>query len=815
MPAKYALEAAQLFHACDPGSLGIDSTADIEVREGVVGQARALDAVHFGTRMGGDGYNVFVLGPPGTGRFEAVVHILGEESRRRPPPADWCYVDNFDEPHKPKALSMPPGRAGQLREDMVQLTEDLGTAIPASFETEEYHARVEKLDQELAERRNAAFNELAEEATKRRVQLLHTPQGFAFAPLDDKDEVITPEHFEQLESEQKQRIQQTVEDLQKKLQRVVRQFPAWQKETREKIRELDREIAHYAVGHLIDVLQENYADLPDVVAHLEAIEHDLVEHVHEFRDEQTGPLSMMLQGGAGRASVLQRYGINVLVDHGGDECAPVVHQDLPSYGNLIGRVEYRAQMGTLVTDFTLIKPGDLHRANGGYLVLDARQVLMQPFAWEALKRALRTREIRVEPLERTYGLLRTLSLEPEHIPLDVKVVLIGDHLLYYLLYEFDPDFRELFKVAADFEQTVDRGDQATAYVGMLTRMIREHELRAFDSAALARVIEYSTRLAGDRDKLSAHLRALSDLLREADYWAAQESRSTVTRDDVQRAIDAQIHRADRVRERIYEAIQKGTIRIDTDGERSGQVNALSVLDLGNFSFGQPTRITATARLGEGEVIDIERETELGGSIHSKGVLILSNFLASRYAQGYPLSLTGSLVFEQSYATVEGDSASLAELCALLSALAELPVRQALALTGSVNQLGQVQAIGGVNEKVEGFFDVCNARGLTGRQGVVIPRTNVRHLMLRGDVVQAVQEGRFAVYAVDTVDEALEVLTGVDAGKRGDDGRFPPDSVNGRVEARLVHLAHRRRRYSRESGNGTAENGEIDEPEDSG
>ena len=451
-----------------------------------------------------------------------------------------------------------------------------------------------------------------------------------------------------------------------------------------------------------------------------------------------------------------------------------------------------AQLGALVTDFNLIKAGALHRANGGYLILDARKVLLQPFAWEELKRALSSEEIRIEVLGQTLSLISTVSLEPESIPLDVKVVLLGERLLYYTLSQLDPDFAELFKVAADFEDQMDRTpENHLLYARMIATMVRQEGLRPFDREAVARVIEQSARLAGDAERLSTHVRSIADLLREADYWAGEAQHSVVTAADVQRAIDAQVYRSDRVRERIQEEIQRGTILIDTQGAAVGQVNGLSVLTLGQFAFGRPSRITALVRLGRGEVIDIEREVALGGPIHSKGVLILSSYLGARYARDQPLSLSASLVFEQSYSGVEGDSASSAELYALLSALADLPIKQSLAVTGSVNQHGQVQAIGGVNEKIEGFFDICRAQGMNGEQGVLIPASNVKHLMLRPDVVEAVAAGHFHVYPVETIDQGIELLTGVPAGEPDETGAFPAGSVNQRVEARLRELAERR------------------------
>ncbi len=795
---KAPLTPAELYRPCDRDELPFTTTSELEALEEVIGQERALSAVHLGTRIEGEGFNIYALGTPGTGKFTMIRSMLRNEAATRPTPADWCYVHNFAEPHKPKALQLPPGRAIALRADMEQLIDDVGSAIPSAFETEEYRSRLEELEQEFAERRDKALTDIAEQAKQHRIQFIHTPTGFAFAPLDRDSEVIRPDAFEKLSQAERTRIQQSVEDLQKQLQRVVRQFPVWQKEVREKVKEIDREIARFAASHLITVLEERYGDLPTVVAYLQTVERDIVENVKEFRaDGETPALLAGLTGGSSKTAALQRYKVNVLVDHSAKEAAPVIYQDLPTHASLTGRTEHRAHMGTLVTDFTLIKAGDLHRANGGYLILDAVRVLMQPFAYDALKRALRAREIHIEPLEKRLGLISTVSLEPEPIPLDVKVVLIGDRMLYYLLTNYDPEFHDLFKVAADFEDSIERNDGSPKlFARLIAGIVSQEKLKPLDRDAVARVIEHSSRLSEDAEKLSIHLRSLRDLLQEADYWTQEANRDTTTSADVQRAIDAQIHRSDRVRERLYEHIRRNTIRIDTEGSKAGQINGLSVIDMGTFSFGQPSRITATTRLGDGKVVDIERETELGGKIHSKGVLILSSFLAARYAHELPLSLSASLVFEQSYGRVEGDSASLAELCALLSAVAALPIKQSLAVTGSINQLGEVQAIGGVNEKIEGFFDVCRERRLSGAQGVLIPQANVKHLMLRADVVDAVKQGRFAVYAVENVDEALELLTGLPAGTRDADGAFPEESVNGRIELRLAELADLRRRFSR-------------------
>jgi lon-related putative ATP-dependent protease len=550
-------------------------------------------------------------------------------------------------------------------------------------------------------------------------------------------------------------------------------------------------------------MRKRYAEFPAVIAYLDAVQEDIVENVQEFRKPQDGPqpvLGMPTPPYATDGSpFFRRYRVNLLVDHSESEGAPVDSEDHPTYVNLIGRIEHIAQMGALITDFNLIKPGALHRANGGYLLLDAREVLLQPYAWEGLKRVLRAGEIGIEPLGQALSLVSTVSLEPEPIPLDVKIILYGERRLYYLLHRLDPDFAELFKVEADFNDEMTRTeDSQLGYARMIGMIARQEELRPFNRGAVARLIEHSTRMVSDTEKLSTHLASLADLMREADYWAQVNENGAITASDIQHAIDAQIERADRLRERLQERINRGVIFIDSQGEVVGQVNGLSIIRLGHFTFGQPNRITARVRLGKGKFIDIEREVALGGPIHSKGVLILSSFLGARYAPEHPLSLSASLVFEQSYGGVEGDSASLAELCALLSALAQAPIKQSLAMTGSVNQRGQIQPIGGVNEKIEGFFDICQARGLTDEQGVIIPRANVQHLMLRQDVVEAVADGAFHIYAAETVDEAMALLTDRPAGQRGSDGQFPTASINHQVERRLIEMAEKQRDFQKKA-----------------
>jgi lon-related putative ATP-dependent protease len=801
MGTNNKLEATQLYQWADPEQFDFETTADLEDLSDVLGQPRAVAAIQFGIGMAQDGYNIFALGPTGTGKRRVIRSYFEKRAAEEPVPDDWCYVNNFEERHKPKTIRLPAGKGLAFRNDVDDLIEGLSTALSAAFESEEFQARRQSIRQEFQERQSSAFEELQKKAEGKGIAPLRTPAGLVFAPVKD-GQVLSSEEVQALSKEEQQRLEDKVETLQDELQKIVQQMPSWQRETQEKLKELNREMANFAVGGLIDELREKYSDYPDIVDHLNAVQKDVVENARDFLQagEEKSNLPAMLrvatQDSEAGSPLARRYRANLLVDHSKSEGAPVVYEDHPAYQNLVGRVEHRAQMGALLTDFNLIKPGALHRANGGYLILDVRKLLLQPYVWEALKRTLQSGEIRIESLGQMLSLVSTISLEPDPIPLDVKVALYGEPLLYYLLYHLDPDFAELFKVEADFSERMDRDDDnQQLYARMIATLMHQEKLKPFDRAAVARVIERSARLVGDVQKLSTQTRDITDLLREADYWATEAGNDTVRAENVQQAIEAQIYRADRIRERMQEAIQRDIVLIDTESETVGQVNGLSVIRLGNFAFGRPSRITARVRLGKGNVVDIEREVELGGPLHSKGVLILAGFLGARYAEEQPLSLSASLVFEQSYGGVDGDSASSAELYALLSAIAEVPIRQSLAVTGSVNQHGIVQAIGGVNEKIEGFFDVCQARGLSEGQGVLIPASNVQHLMLRQDVVEAVKANKFHIYPVETVDQGIEILTGLPAGELDEVGEYPEGSVNYRVKKRLAELAKKRRAFS--------------------
>lgn len=793
------LSPDDLYRPCDLAQFPFQTTADLPDLTEVIGQPRAVEAIRFGMGMRGQGYNMYALGPSGTGKTTTIRQFLEQEAARQPVPDDWCYVHNFHEPDKPTALRLPAGQGRALRADMKQLIEELRTAIPAAFESEDYEARKQEVEQKVREQQERILGGVRRQAELRGMAMLRTPQGIGFAPVAN-GQVLSPEQFQQLPAEKREQIERDLRDLEGELQSAIRELRQAERATLEEMKQVNRQVAAFAVGHRIQELRDKYAQCDGVLAYLAAVQDDIIENVGDFQRPERSGLQASFMGlpvtvERSQETQFLRYEVNLIVDHSATHGAPIVYEDNPAYPNLVGTVEHRTEMGALVTDFTLIKAGALHRANGGYLMVDATQLLTKPFAWEALKRALRTGRITIEGLGREYSLISTRSLEPEPIPLQVRVVLLGEPILYYLLYEYDLDFPELFKVAVDFSVDMPREPGNCArYARFVATVARREGLRPFSSDGVARVVEQSARMTEDQERLSIRFRAIVDLLREADYWAGQRGSDVVTAADVRQAVDRQIYRADRIRERILEEITRGTIMIDVQGAKVGQVNGLSVSGLGSFSFGRPSRITARTRLGRGQVVDIEREVALGGPLHSKGVLILSGFLGAHYVREEPLSLGASLVFEQSYGGVDGDSASSAELYALLSDLGGVPIRQDLAVTGSVNQKGEVQAIGGVNEKIEGFFDVCRLMpgGLTGHQGVVIPRANVRHLMLREDVIEAVRAGRFHIYAVSTVDEGIEVLTGVPAGERGADGLFPEGTVNRRVEDRLRAFAERAR-----------------------
>ncbi len=791
-----ALPVAELRRSADPAVLGFKTTADLEPISGLIGQDRALKAIQFGTNIKAHDFNLFVLGASASGKRTAVKQYLDKIADQSPTPADWVYVNNFENPNRPKALKFPPGRARPFAKAMVAAIDELRTTLPAMFEGDDYQARRRSIEEAFRAGQEQGFEALNRRAQEQNIAVLRTPQGFAMAPMHE-GKVVKPEVYNTLPETMRKEIETRIEALQKELELILEKVPKSDKERRARTAELNADVASHVVKAALDEIVAGFAGEPAILAYLDAAAQDLVRNAGLFLASSGEESEVVKQpADSARDMRFRRYMINVMVGNGEATHGAPIHEEInPTFGNIAGRVEHIAQMGALVTDFLLIKPGALHNANGGYLLVDVRKLLLSPFAWEALKRSLKAREIRIEPPSEMAGMMSTQTLDPEPIPLDVKVVLFGDRELYYLLNQHDPDFAGLFKVQADFDdQIVRSAENDQAYARLIASIVTSHGLRAADVGAVARLIDEGARLADDREKLSIEIGRIADIVREADYWAGEAKHDVIRREDVARAIDEQIQRSDRLRDRAQEMITRDIVLLDVAGAKVGQINGLSVLQLGNFAFGKPTRITARVRMGSGRITDIEREVELGGPLHSKGVMILWSYLASLFAQDKPLAMGATLVFEQSYGGVDGDSASSTELYALLSALSDMPIKQSLAVTGSVNQLGQVQAIGGANQKIEGFFDICRARGLTSEQGVLIPKSNVQHLMLRDDVLEAVKSGKFAIYAVETINEGIEILTGVAAGERQQDGRFPPGTINGQVEVKLRLFAERAQAY---------------------
>lgn len=797
MTLPVALTEEQIYHSCPPEKLSFATTAELEDLEQPFGQDRVLRALEFGASMSASGFNLFVLGATGAGKHELVNRFLTNHAAGKPVPSDWCHVYNFQQADKPNTIELPPGDGRTFKSDMNDLVSELETSIPATFESEEYQSRIQELQEEMTRRQQKGLFAIQEEANANNIAMVTTPSGFAFAPMRN-GEVIEPDEYKTFTDEEKKLVEAKVADLQKKLQQAIQQVPRLRKEVRERIHALNEEMVQLTLGGPIGELREKWSHVPAVVEHLDAVRNDVVEHAEAFQDSETG-----VPGG-----LLHRYRANLLVDNAETQGAPVVYEDLPTHQHLTGQIEHRAHQGNLYTDFTLIRAGSLHRANGGYLVLDARRILTQPLAWESLKRVLFSGEIRIESLERLYGLATTVSQQPEPIPLNVKVVLLGDRMLYYLLAHYDPDFLDLFKVEADFADELDRdADSYTLYARMIATMARAAGLKVLDKAAVARVIEHASRLASDQKKLTAHDRVLKNLIVEADHWAGQAGAEHIGIEHIQQAIDEREYRASRIRERSLEQFRRGVVMVASQGEQVGQVNGLSVLQIGATRFGQPTRITATARPGKGQVVDIEREAKLGGPIHSKAVMILSRFLANRYAPMSELSLSASLAFEQSYGGVEGDSASVAETCVLLSAITGVPLKQSLAITGSMNQLGEVQAVGGVNEKIEGFFNVCVQSGEVSGQGVLLPASNVEHLMLNEQVRQAVREGRFSIYPLSHIDQAIALMTGMEVGQPDAEGVYPENTFNRLVVDRLAEFTEVSQKKDDEQANANGGSGD--------
>jgi len=793
----------QLYRTCNLDHLHFETTEELKAPDHLmIGQNRALASTGFGIKMDQDGFNIYALGPEETDKRHLLEVLINKEAADQKVPDEWCYVCNFEDDQKPTALRMPSGEAVKLKNRMNDFVEDLPNILTTAFESEEYQNRRQAIEESLKEEEQEIFSDLQKKAKKRGLTLLSTPIGYSFVPLKE-DEIMKMEEIKQLSDEERKEMEQEIQEFQKELQKILRQIPERQRKFRKMKNELNKEFADFSIRDLMAEMETEFGEQSEIVHYLEEVRQDIIDHVEEIINPGGGnPFLQTLTGGqelnppASEHPVLWRYGVNIMVNNANAEGAPVIYEDNPTYNNLVGSIEHITQMGTLTTDYTYIKPGSLHRANGGYLLLDAYRVLTQPFAWEGLKRVLQSGKIKIESPGQLYGIINTVSLDPDPVDLDVKVILLGSRMLYYLLCAYDPDFKTLFKVEVDFEDEIDwNPENQELYAKLIAGLTQTYNLNPLNRSAVARVIEQAARRVNDNQKITAHIRYITDLLREADYWSRQEGEKVTGKMAVQKAIDQQLYRSGRLRDRIQEEILRKTLFIDTEGSKTGQVNGLTVVNMGNLTFGYPTRITARVRVGTGDVVNIEREVEMSGPVHSKGVLILSAFLGARYALDKPLSLSASLVFEQSYGGVEGDSASSTELYALLSAIAGIPVKQSIAVTGSVNQHGEIQPIGGINEKIEGFFDICDKRGLTGDQGVIIPESNIKNLMLKRAVIDAVAGERFHIYPVKTIDRGMELLTGMEMGTPEADGRYPKDTINYLVEETLNRFASIRQRFS--------------------
>ncbi len=795
-----ALSADKLRRTIDPNSLQLSPRSDLSEPMVLVGQERGTDAIKLASAVEHRDFNLFVLGPAGTGRHQAVRDVLAKEAATRPVPDDWAYVNNFEEPHKPKSLRLPPGTGTKLRRAMQAMVDDLANDIPALFESDEYQTQRRAIEQEFGELHESEMADFIERARSEEIAVLRSPMGFVLTAMQD-GAPVKPQEFNQLPEQQQEEINEKIERLQEDLAKVLRNAPNLEKQHRHRVEELNADMAERVVSSTIDEVEALFPNERPILDYLAAVREDVIANAELFlmssEKNDDGPFPAEVSKHHLHPN-FSRYSVNIMVSHPPKSSgAPIEKVDLPTLDQLTGRIEHLSQMGALITNFTMIKPGALHRANGGYLVLDARSVLSEPLAWDALKRCLRDQQVTITSLAERLSLASTTSLEPDPVPLNVRVVLIGDRLLYTLLVMLDPDFGELFKLQADFEDAIEINESSmNLFARLIVARATTDVSRELLPPAVARVMEEAIRDADDAKKFSLRLDGLIDLIREADHYAGRAGRDAISRADIECAVNEKEKRASRIKEKMREAVARDIMLVEISGNQIGQVNGLSVIGLGGYRFGSASRITASVRLGSGKLIDIEREVELGGPLHSKGVMILSGYLTSTYALDVPFSLHASLVFEQSYAGVEGDSASSAELYALLSALSGLAINQGFAVTGSVNQSGGVQAIGGVNEKIEGFFETCQLKGLTGEQGVLIPESNVQHLMLREDVVDAVRDGRFRIIPVASINDGVSILTGAPAGTRGKDGAFPEGSVNARVEERLLEFARKRRDFAK-------------------
>jgi len=799
---RHELSPEQLRWNCDSSCFSFASTADIPPLKGLVEQDRPIRAIRFGLGINSPGYNIYVSGLTGTGKTTVIKQFLEEIASTLPTPDDWCFVNNFRDPNSPTVLNLPAGSAKVFRARMDELIGHLKREIPKAFESKEYEQSVHALIHENQNLQQSLFNQLSELAKASGFLLEISKMGVSVIPIVN-EKPVPPEEYETLDDATKADIEARKDALQQEINAFVRQVRDINKESRDRINDLNRRVGLYVVDNKIDAIREQHATLSAVLSYLDDVQDYILSHLEDFtEDSQKQEANPAAKSNLeAPADPFLKYRVNIVVDNTDVHGAPVIIETNPTYHNMFGRIDRWAQLGTLQTDFTMIAAGSYIKANSGFLVLNAHDILLNFGVWETLKRTVKNKESRIEDLTVQYGLVPVAGMRPSPIPSNVKVIMIGNQMIYHLLYEMDEDFRKIFKVKADFNSQMDRDEKALqSYTSFISNRCHHEKLRHFDPSGVGAVIEYGARLVDDQDRLSSRFSDIADIVREASFWAGQEQKEIVQAVHVHRAIDEKYHRSNLVEERMREFITEGTIMVDVAGETVGQVNGLAVIDLGDIRFGKPSRITAKTFMGKSGVIDIERESKMSGRIYEKGVLILSGYLGACYAQKQPLTLSASVCFEQSYEGVDGDSASSTEIYALLSSLANVPLKQGIAVTGSVNQHGAIQPIGGVNQKVEGFFDVCRTKGLTGTQGVMIPVQNVKNLMLRRDVVDAVREGKFHIYAVSTIDEGIEILTGMAAGVKAD-GSYPENTVNHRVEERLKAFAEGLKKFAEPDSEG--------------
>ncbi len=775
----------ELRNEFDAGTLGFETTADLSPDGRIAGQDRALKALAFGLRVQSDGHNIYVSGWSGTGRSTTVSKEVELRARKEAVPDDICYLHNFQRPDEPKYVKLPAGKGCTFRNDMQELVDDLEEELRKAFVSDEYQRQRQEVSGRLDTERERLSTRLREMGTERGFTVNQSPTGIIIMPLRDGRPLQEAE-YEQLPKEDKERIQEGQHYLQQKIQEGGVRLENVRRDIKAEAQELDRQVALHAVGHMIDVLKQRYAAFEPVIKHLDEVLDDILKNIDALRREEEQQGLPFMQKGPSKESILRRYSVNLLVDNCEMKGAPVIYEHNPTYYNVNGQVEYRALFGVLSTDFTMIRPGAAHRANGGYLIVQAHQILRDFYAWDGLKKILRYKEIRIENIAERYGFAPTSGLKPQAVPVDLKVLLIGTPMLYSLLQHYDIEFGKLFRIKVDFDTSMPRDDGGVErYAHFAASASRQHKLLPFDKSAVGQMVNYGSRLVEHQHKLTTRFTVISSLMRESDYWARQADGQVVTAEHVRRAWHERIYRSNMYEEKIDELISEGTLIVQTEGEAVGQLNGISILQLGDYAFGRPSRITGKSWIGKGGIVDIERETELSGKIHSKGVLILNGLIGERYAQRRPLALAASLCFEQLYEEVDGDSASSAEFYALASSIANVPLRQSLAVTGSVDQRGHIQPVGGINEKIEGFYRVCKRRGLDGSHGVLVPAANVKHLMLDEEVVEAVRKDEFHVYAVETVDQGIALLTGMEAGERRHDGTYPEGTFNAKVEEQLM------------------------------